>query len=174
MTGGRWETEPFPPPTKEVLVRYSGRFKESHTSGSHGTRTYFNWTAHGRETAWFAMDSPYAGWTVSGGVSCSDPGNWSLQFYDPPTAPVSFPGSTMPLDDGMELLFRVPTAGSYAADITLAAGTLTVGPTWDTNQEFDRSGTLPLGTLQPGVIQRLWIDALGEDQARWTIRIRPA
>lgn len=164
-----FQTPAFPS-TRQVLVRYSTSVNSTEVDG-YG---YFSGNYFGSNTAWLASNSPLYG--ISGSVDCDATGTWSLQFYEPPMAPVSFPGSGMPRQEtASSLLFRVPTAGYYTADVLLTQGSVGVELP---NREFPSAdapgGSFSLGVLQPGTVYRLGVVATKvTEQARWTITIRP-
>jgi hypothetical protein len=171
VTGnGAWEAPAFTA-EGEILVRYSTRIKHS----AFGVDYFLYSRAQGRDTIWYAIDPPTLDSTLHGYIDCADPGGWELAFYEPPTVPVTFPGAMMNNDVPSELIFRVPSAGEYVADVQLEAGSITLGAPGAPTTPVKRSGSFSLGALQPGQVQHLLVSPPKERiQARWHITIRPA
>jgi hypothetical protein len=172
VTGnGSWEAPGFTA-EGQVLVRYSTTIKRSVI----GVDGLFFRRGEGRDTIWFADDAPTwdQDYPIHGYVDCADPGGWELAVYEPPMAPVTFPGASMPADEASELLYRVPVAGTYAVDVQLDAGQVNLTAPGIFTSEVRRPRTFSLGTLTPGQVQHLQVAASGTDsQARWRITIRP-
>ena len=174
--GTEFATGPIPQTLQsEVLVRYSTSILYSTVSDRGQGGLYLNRTGPG--TTWATTRTPFfpeAGF--SGTIGCTDirndPAGWSLQFFLPPLAPVTFPGSTMPGDGGAMLLFKVPETGEYEARAALSQGSLSIKAGFGGAETITGEGTYPLGTLERYVLQRLFVDAVGTEQARWTIEIR--
>ena len=140
----------------------------------------------GADSVWFpgGFEGPGAGETSAGSVSCDDGAiTFTVEYFDPPTPPVSFTGSGTPGendDNRSEFSFRVPRKAGYFADVALAQGAIDV--TFPKTDEYDfpsegtatfaSSRTLDLGTLASGVHPFTVIPRDGP-QARWTISLRP-
>jgi hypothetical protein len=118
----------------------------------------------------------YPDLTVSPGYESS---NFTVEFYDEPTAPTSFSGGSSTADkenhwgEGYSLgystlNYMVAQTAPFQATISLAGGTINVD-----GHTFASSGTLPLGELRPGR-QSINVMPVEGPDARWTISIAPA
>ena len=152
-----YETAPQPAARTAVIARLEVQ------AGSGGS-TFGSFS--GPDTIWASAGSVSAGDRLRGYVYCSPDSPYTVTYYDRPTTPTAFSGSTTPGGTDSSLPFRVPGGAQYVADLSLSQGAVTLD-----QRAFASSGRLEMGTLRAGD-NSLEVAAKDGPQARWSVSIR--
>ncbi|MGO9794100.1 MAG: FlgD immunoglobulin-like domain containing protein [Solirubrobacteraceae bacterium] len=113
----------------------------------------------------------------------SSPVAFSVEFFDEPSSPASYSGSSFqattgpnccsPSDDS-QLLYSVPGTATYVADVTLSGGAIQLEGGNSSPETFDSSGQYSLGQISPSSSgAALTVDPVAGPAAQWTISIQP-
>jgi len=110
----------------------------------------------------------------------SQPVSFSVEFFDEPSSPASYSGSSFLASSGpgccspsdeSELFYAVPGTAPYVADVSLSGGAIILSSNGMASQTFDSSGEYSLGQLTAGD-RVLQVDPAEGPSAQWTITIR--
>jgi hypothetical protein len=126
------------------------------------------------DVVWTGGSSLEAGDTPSVTATNDDEANgatFSANFFDEPTAPISYSGVSSTASDDSQLLFLTPGTAPYVASVTVSGGAVRVtGPA--ASQTFESSGQISLGTLSSGSGD-VTVAPVDGPQTLWSVSISP-